>query len=75
VVSKPVDKKSVSYTIGFNAVKSSILEAFKNPEFKSRVNLIAGAKDSLEQSIHILNSAPSRVELFKAIEAMIPISE
>jgi hypothetical protein len=75
VVSKPVDKTSVSYTIGFNAVKSSILEAFKNPEFKSRVNLIAGAKDSLEQSIHILNSATSRVELFKAIEAMVPIIE
>ena len=75
VVSKPVDKTSVSYSIGFNAVKSSILEAFKNPEFKSRVNLIAGAKDSLEQSIQILNSATSRVELFKAIEAMVPINE
>jgi hypothetical protein len=75
VAQKPVDKTSVSYTIGFNAVKSSILEAFKNPEFKSRVNLIAGAKDSLEQSIHILNSATSRVELFKAIEAMVPIIE
>jgi chromosome segregation ATPase len=73
--SKPIDKTSISYTIGFNAVKSSILEAFKNPEFKSRVNLIAGAKDSLEQSIHILNSATSRVELFKAIEAMMPITE
>jgi chromosome segregation ATPase len=75
VAQKPVDKTSVSYTIGFNAIKSSILEAFKNPEFKSRVNLIAGAKDSLEQSIQILNSATSRVELFKAIEAMIPITE
>ena len=75
VVLKPVDKTSVSYTIGFNAVKSSILEAFKNPEFKSRVNLIAGANDSLQQSIHILNSATSRVELFKAIEAMVPINE
>jgi hypothetical protein len=75
VAQKPVDKTSVSYTIGFNAVKSSILEAFKNPEFKSRVNLIAGAKDSLELSIHILNSATSRVELFKAIEAMVPINE
>jgi len=75
VAQKPVDKTSVSYTIGFNAVKSSILEAFKNPEFKSRVNLIAGAKDSLEQSIQILNSATSRVELFKAIEAMMPITE
>jgi len=72
---KTVDKTSVSYTIGFNAVKSSILEAFKNPEFKSRVNLIAGAKDSLEQSIYVLNSATSRVELFKAIEAMVPINE
>jgi hypothetical protein len=72
---KPVDKTSVSYTIGFNAVKSSILEAFKNPDFKSRVNLIAGAKDSLEQSIQILNSATSRVELFKAIEAMMPVTE
>lgn len=69
---KPIDKTSISYQIGFNAVKSSILEAFKNPEFKSRVNLIAGANDSLQQSIHILNSATSRVELFKAIEAMQP---
>ena len=69
---KPIDKTSISYQIGFNAVKSSILEAFKNPEFKSRVNLIGGATDCLNQSIEILNSATSRVELFKAVEAMQP---
>ena len=69
---KPIDKTSISYHIGFNAVKSSILEAFKNPEFKSRVNLIGGATDCLNQSIEILNSATSRVELFKTVEAMQP---
>lgn len=69
---KPIDKTSISYHIGFNAVKTSILEAFKNPEFKSRVNLIGGATDCLNQSIEILNSATSRVELFKAIKAMQP---